>query len=108
MHPAGDVHLTSGILPRKSLALAREWVAPGLARLSPSLRTGPVLIDPDQVRLPKPSVFGAEQVFTRRSSPAGVAGRPDPGRDPDRAAARRAVEGAGRLHPGAALGRATS
>jgi hypothetical protein len=69
MHPAGEVHLTSGILPRKSLALAREWVAPGLARLSPSLRTGPVLIDPDQVRLPKPSVFGAEQVFTRRSSP---------------------------------------
>ncbi len=69
MHPAGDVHLTSGILPRKSLALAREWVAPGLARLSPSVRTGPVLIDPDQVRLPKPSVFGAGQVFTRRSSP---------------------------------------
>ena len=70
MHPAGVVHLTSGVLPRKALALAREWVAPGLARVSPSLRTGPVLIDPDQVRLPKPSVFGEQQVFTRRSSPA--------------------------------------
>ena len=70
MHPAGSVHLTSGVLPRKALALARDWVAPGLARMSPSLRTGPVLIDPDQVRLPKPSVFGADQVFTRRSSPA--------------------------------------
>ena len=32
MHPAGKVHLTSGILPRKALALARDWVAPGLAR----------------------------------------------------------------------------
>jgi len=70
MHPAGQVHLTSGVLPRKALALAREWVAPGLARLSPSLRTGPLLIDPDQVRLPKPSVFGTKQVFTRRTTPA--------------------------------------
>jgi hypothetical protein len=70
MHPAGRVHLTSGVLPRKALELAREWVAPGLDRLSPSLRTGPLLIDPDQVRLPKPSVFGAKQVFTRRTTPA--------------------------------------
>jgi hypothetical protein len=52
------------------LALARDWVAPGLARISPSLRTGPLLIDPDKVRLPKPSVFGANQIFTRRSTPA--------------------------------------
>ena len=76
MHPAGRVHLTSGVLPRKALELAREWVAPGLARLSPSVRTGPLLIDPDQVRLPKPSVFGANQVFTRRTTPA--AWRDDP------------------------------
>ncbi|WP_123025998.1 hypothetical protein [Mycolicibacterium stellerae] len=69
MHPGGQVNLTSGVLPRKALALAREWVAPGLARLSPSLRTGPVLLDTDQVRLPKPSAFGTDQVFTRRSSP---------------------------------------
>jgi hypothetical protein len=70
MHPAGRVHLTSGILPRKALALARDWVAPGLAKVSPSLRVGPVLIDTDQVRLPKPSVFGTKQVFTRRTTPA--------------------------------------
>ena len=70
MHPAGRVHLTSGVLPRKALDLAREWVAPGLARISPSLRTGPLLIEPDQVRLPKVSVFGAKQVFTRRDTPA--------------------------------------
>jgi hypothetical protein len=69
MHPGGQVNLTSGVLPRKALALARDWVAPGLARLSPSLRTGPVLLDTDQVRLPKPSAFGTEQVFTRRVTP---------------------------------------
>ncbi len=67
--PGGRVHLTSGVLPRKALELARDWLAPGLARLSPSLRTGPVLIDPDKVRLPKPSVFGTKQVFTRRTTP---------------------------------------
>ena len=38
--------------------------------MAPSVRIGPVLIDPDQVRLPKPSVFGAKQVFTRRTTPA--------------------------------------
>lgn len=69
MHPAGRVHLSSGVLPRKSLELARDWVAPGLAALSPSLRTGPLLIDPEEVRLPKPRVFGANQRFTRRTSP---------------------------------------
>jgi hypothetical protein len=76
MHPAGRVHLTSGVLPRKALELAREWLAPGLARIAPSVRTGPLLIDPDQVRLPKPSVLGAKQVFTRRTTPA--AWRDDP------------------------------
>ena len=38
MHPAGKVHLTSGVLPRKSLQLARDWVEPGLSVLAPSLR----------------------------------------------------------------------
>jgi hypothetical protein len=70
MHPAGNCHLTSGILPRKAIALARDWVAPGLARISPSLRTGPVLVDPAQLRLPKVSVFGEKQVFTRRDTPS--------------------------------------
>ena len=69
MHPGSKVHLTSGVLPRKSLELARDWVAPGLARIAPSLRTGPLLIDPDLVRLPKPTVFGPKQRFTRRNSP---------------------------------------
>lgn len=69
MLPGGKVHLTSGILPRKSLALADEWVSPGLRRLVPSLRTGPVLVDPAQVRLPKVASFGPDQQFTRRTGP---------------------------------------
>jgi hypothetical protein len=75
MHPAGKCTLTSGILPRKALALARDWVGPGLAKIAPSLRTGPVLVETDldvegQVRLPKVSVFGKNQNFLWRDTPA--------------------------------------
>jgi hypothetical protein len=69
MHPGGRVHLSSGILPRTSRQLARDWVAPGLSVLAPSLRCGPLLIDADKVRLPKVASFPAEQLFTRRDTP---------------------------------------
>jgi hypothetical protein len=75
MHPAGKASLTSGLLPRKAVALARDWVGPGLAAIAPSLRTGPVLVETDldpaaQVRLPKVSVFGKDQNFLWRDTPA--------------------------------------
>src|SRR5204863_304803 len=43
MHPGGKCHLTSGILPRKSLQLSRDWIHDGLATIAPSARIGPVL-----------------------------------------------------------------
>lgn len=75
MHPAGKAHLTSGLLPRKHVQLARDWVGPGLAAIAPSLRTGPLLVETDldqdqQVRLPKVSVFGSEQDLWWRDTPA--------------------------------------
>lgn len=70
MHPAGKAHATCGVLPRKAIALARDWVAPGLAVIAPSARVGPVLVDPAQVRLPKISAFPKDQLFTRRDTPA--------------------------------------
>ncbi|HEY7816460.1 MAG TPA: hypothetical protein VIC62_24650, partial [Nakamurella sp.] len=70
MHPGGKVHLSSGVLPRSSRALARDWVQPGLSRLAPSLRTGPLLIDADKVRLPKVASFPADQLFTHRDTPS--------------------------------------
>ncbi|NBE29635.1 hypothetical protein GVY41_01300 [Frigidibacter albus] len=69
MHPSARVHATTGILPRKSLELVRDWVAPGLGRIAPSARIGPVIIDPDKVRLPKIAAFGANQTWTRRDGP---------------------------------------
>ena len=70
MHPGGTVHLSSGILPRTSRALARDWVQPGLSTMAPSLRSGPLLIDADKVRLPKVASFPAEQLFTHRDTPS--------------------------------------
>ena len=76
MHPGGKVHVSSGIAPRSSVALARDWVQPGLSAIAPSVRVGPLLIDSDKVRLPKVSSFPADQLFTRRASPG--AWRDDP------------------------------
>ena len=70
MHPAGAVNLTSGLLPRKSLRLARDWVAPGLVAMSPSVRVGPVLVDPKNVRMPKVAALGQDQTFSRRDTPS--------------------------------------
>jgi hypothetical protein len=69
MLPAGKVHLTSGILPRKALALADDWVGRGLAKLMPSVRVGPVLVDPSEIRLPLVNLLGDKQTFTRRTGP---------------------------------------
>ncbi len=69
MHPLGKAHATCGVLPRKNIQLAKDWVAPGLSVMAPSARIGPVLIDPGQVRLPKISAFPKDQLFTRRDSP---------------------------------------
>ena len=69
MHPGGRAHAVCGVLPRQHVALSREWVQPGLAVLSPSIRVGPLLVDPDKVRFPKVAAFPVAQLFTRRDSP---------------------------------------
>ena len=76
MLPAGKVHLTSGILPRKALELADTWVGPGLARMVPSVRVGPLLVDPAEIRLPNVASLGSKQQFTRRTGP--ITWRDDP------------------------------
>jgi hypothetical protein len=69
MLPAGKVHLTSGVLPRKALELADDWVTPGLAKVVPSMRVGPLLVDPAEIRLPNVASLGSHQQFTRRTGP---------------------------------------
>ena len=69
MDPAGSVTATAGVVPRKSVALLRDWVADALARLSPSFRFGPVLVDPQTVRMPRISGLPERQIWTHRDTP---------------------------------------
>ncbi len=69
MLPLGTVHLTSGLLPRKEIALSDTWFAAGMKALVPSVRVGPLLVDPDEIRLPLVDLLGDKQTFTRRTGP---------------------------------------
>jgi hypothetical protein len=50
VEPHTLVHATCGLVPRKEIGIRREWVADALARLSPTFRFGPVLVDPKRIR----------------------------------------------------------
>ena len=69
MVPGSQVHLTTGLLPRKSIALQREWTANALPRISPTTRHGPVLRDPTATRLPVPGRVRGTWQWHRRPDP---------------------------------------
>ena len=52
IEPQTMVHATTGLLPRKEIGLRREWTSDALAALSPTFRFGPVLVDPQRIRMP--------------------------------------------------------
>jgi hypothetical protein len=52
VEPHSVVHATTGIVPRKEIGVRRDWVADALAKLSPTFRFGPLLVDPKRVRMP--------------------------------------------------------
>lgn len=76
LDPGTRVHATCGLVPRKAVGLPRGFVEGALARIAPSFRFGPLLVDPAVIRAPKPSVLPTEQVWTRRDTP--VSWRDDP------------------------------
>jgi hypothetical protein len=69
MLPGTVVTMTGGVTPRVRVSLARAFFADGLTRLLPSIRVGPVLIDPGDVRLPPVAALGERQVLTYRDGP---------------------------------------
>jgi len=52
VEPHTVVNITSGLLPRKEIGLRRDWVADALAKISPTFRFGPLLVDPARIRMP--------------------------------------------------------
>lgn len=71
MLPGSAAHVTSGLVPRLQVRLQKAWYGDGLDALSPSVRVGPVLLDPGEVRLPRVAALDEHQVFTRREGPLG-------------------------------------
>jgi hypothetical protein len=70
MVPGSQVHVTCGLLPRKAITLQRAWTAGALARLSPTVRHGPVLRDPAATRLPVTGRVRGTWRWHRRVDPA--------------------------------------
>jgi hypothetical protein len=52
VEPQTNVHATPGMLPSKEIGMRRNWIAAALAALSPTFRFGPVLVDPQTIRMP--------------------------------------------------------
>ena len=71
MNPQSAVHVTSGILPQKEIVLLREHWQDAVARIAPSFKVGPVLVDPTSVRMPiddmKPNLIWK---WTHRETPS--------------------------------------
>jgi hypothetical protein len=66
LDPRGAVHATCGFLPRKKIELMREHVAPALEALKFTFRVGPVLVDPDTIRMPLPAEIAGGWSWVRR------------------------------------------
>jgi hypothetical protein len=70
MEPHSAVHATTGYLPRKDIGMRRAWVAPGLARLAPVFRFGPVMVDPKLIRMPVASDIRGTWSWSHRQDAA--------------------------------------
>jgi hypothetical protein len=67
VEPMTTVHATAGLVPRKEIGVRREWVQQGLASIAPTLRFGPVLVDPKNIRMPIPTDLNGAWVWDYRS-----------------------------------------
>ncbi|MBV1921068.1 MAG: hypothetical protein KUG73_10325, partial [Pseudomonadales bacterium] len=65
--PRGGVHATSGILPRKKIELLREHVATALENMSITFRIGPILSNPETIRMPLPSEIQGNWSWVRKT-----------------------------------------
>ncbi|WP_299718063.1 hypothetical protein [uncultured Tateyamaria sp.] len=69
LDPRGDVHLTTGILPTRSVALPDAFVAPAMGQFALSFRTGPVISETAQVRVPYPTERHGDWAWAQLSEP---------------------------------------
>ena len=95
--PQGFVNATSGVLPRKEVGMRRQWIADALARIAPSFRFGPVLVDPLRIRMPVATELGGSWTWNHRRDVTRVDRRARDERRRRRADRRRRGRGGGGL-----------
>lgn len=76
--PRGDVHVTSGILPRVRRELPEKQVAQALRAMAMSVQVGPILLDPDAVRMPLPALRQASISWLSAQTPDADGWQTDP------------------------------
>lgn len=74
--PHAVAHATSGLLPRKDIGVRRQWVADALAKIAPTFRFGPVLVDPRTIRMPLPTDLGGTWTWNHRADVSDWAAQP--------------------------------
>jgi hypothetical protein len=70
VEPLASVHATLGLVPRKEIGFRRSWVQAGLAAIAPTFRFGPVLLDPQHIRMPLATDLNGTWVWDYRSDTA--------------------------------------
>lgn len=53
--PRGSIHATTGLLPTKDITLPPGYFENTLAEMAITFRTGPLLVDPQVIRMPRPA-----------------------------------------------------
>lgn len=67
VEPFAGVHATMGLVPRKEIGMRRAWISDGLAKIAPTFRFGPVLVDPQRIRMPLATDIKGEWVWDYRA-----------------------------------------
>jgi hypothetical protein len=67
LDPRANVHATTGLLPTATLQLPAQFYAAALARMAVTFRTGPVLTQPETIRLPYPAEQHGTWRWVRRT-----------------------------------------
>jgi hypothetical protein len=65
--PRAHVYATTGILPTVRLALPAKFYANALAQMAVTFRIGPLLTDPEAIRMPLPAERQGEWTWIRRT-----------------------------------------
>ena len=68
MNPQSSVHVTSGILPQKEITLVRSHYEQAMNKIAPTFKIGPVLVDPQTVRMPIPDQRGLQWSWVFKES----------------------------------------